>query len=196
MPQRYTPNDKWSRRAAEEGFRARSVYKLAELDQKYRLLKNGMTVLDLGAAPGSWLQYVADQYKRCRIIGIDLQNIEPIEGVTLYKEDITDIDAIEKILATEKILKFDLIISDLAPATSGIKDVDQWKSIELSQSVVDIAEVHLKSGGTCVMKVLRGSDFDEFLRELKLNWQYVHVAIATASRDRSSEVYVILSKQL
>lgn len=200
MPKRYTPNDSWARKAAEEGYRARSVYKLKELDEKYRLIKSGMTVLDLGAAPGSWLQYVNEKCRikndKCRIIGVDLQEIEPIEGVETYIADMTDANAINAILhpTPHPTPSIDLILSDLAPKTSGIKDVDQWKSIELSQAVLQIAEKHLKKGGHCVMKILRGADFDEFLRDCKQHWKNVRTCIPKACRDRSKEIYVVLSR--
>ncbi|MDP6562097.1 MAG: RlmE family RNA methyltransferase, partial [Candidatus Peribacteraceae bacterium] len=133
MPKRYTPNDKWSQKAAAEGYRARSVYKLMELDEKFRLIKPGMTILDLGAAPGSWSQYAAEILDgNGRVIAIDLTEIEPIEGVETHIADITDTKALDAILPE----KVDLIISDLAPKTSGIKDIDQWKSVELSQTVL------------------------------------------------------------
>ena len=194
MPKRYTPNDKLSQKAAAEGYRARSVYKLQELDEKFRLIKPGMTILDLGASPGSWLQYVSDKLhvtsdKSNRIIGIDLKEIEPIDGVETYVCDITDRDTLQKILPEQ----VDLIISDLAPNTSGIKDVDQWKSIELSEAVLDVARQRLKKGGTCVMKILRGADFDEFLRNCKQEWKTVKTYVAKASRDRSKEIYIVIS---
>ena len=198
MPKRYVPNDAWSRKAAAEGYRARSVYKLKELDEKYRLIKPGMTVLDLGAAPGSWSQYVSGKLKvengkrNGRIIAIDLQEIEPIEGVETIVADITDSSTLNSQLST---LNCDLILSDLAPKTSGRKDVDQWKSIELSQAVLSVARDRLQPGGRCVMKVLRGEDFDEFLRECKQEWSDVQTCIAKASRDRSREMYVIVRKE-
>lgn len=194
MPKRYIPNDSWSRKAAELGFRARSVFKLQELDEKYTLIKPGMTVADLGAAPGSWLQYVSGKLKvasgKCngRIIGIDLQEIEPIEGVETYVADITDTAVLQNILPKNA----DLILSDLAPKTSGIKDVDQWKSIELSQAVLEVARNHLKPGGRCIIKVLRGADFDEFLRECKAEWKAVQTCIPKACRDRSKEIYILV----
>lgn len=194
MPKRFTPNDKWSQRAAKEGYRARSVYKLQEIDERFHLLQPGMTVLDLGAAPGSWLQYVSEKIgPRGKGIGFDLQPIEHIaENVHTYQTDITDFDAIQKVLSDEGIEKVDLLISDLAPKTSGIKDVDQWKSIELSHAVHAVAKRFLKTHGYCVMKVFRGADFDEFLKELKQEWQLVKTMQAAASRDRSFEIYVIL----
>jgi len=137
MSKPYIPNDELSRKAKTEGYRARSVYKLKELDEKFNLIKPGMTVLDLGAAPGSWLQYAKEKVgAEGKIIGIDLQEIEPIDGVETIQADITqDID----------LPNADLILSDLAPSTSGIKDVDQWKSIELNQSVEKIAGKLLKT---------------------------------------------------
>ncbi|MCA9371005.1 MAG: RlmE family RNA methyltransferase [Candidatus Peregrinibacteria bacterium] len=189
MPKRYTPNDNWARKAAEEGYRARSVYKLKELDEKFKLIRPGMTVVDLGAAPGSWLQYVSG--KMCgRIIGIDLQEIEPIDGVETVVANIADEEALKNVLPE----KIDVLLSDLAPKTSGVKDVDQWKSIELSEAVLDVARSHLKPGGRCVMKILRGADFDEFLRDCKRDWKDVKTYIPEACRDRSKEIYVLLCR--
>jgi len=197
MPKRYTPNDVWSKKATEEGYRARSVYKLQELDEKFRLLKPGMTVLDLGACPGSWMQYTAEKIgRKGKAIGLDLTTMEPIaDNVSLHTQDITDTEGVQKILEKEGVQTVDLVLSDLAPKTSGIKDVDQWRSIELSQSVVEVAKECLKPKGACVMKVFRGEDFDEFFAELKEEWDYVHVAIAKASRDRSREVYIVMRKR-
>lgn len=245
MPQAYIPNDKWSQKAKAEGYRARSVYKLIELDERFHLIKPGMTVLDLGAAPGSWTQYAAK--KAARVIALDLTEIEPIEvdeemsdtkgsarrslpkdqkshgrrRVECHVQDITDVDGVGSIveLSDQEISDsseethektggirrspggrrrmkepVDLILSDLAPKTSGIKDVDQWRSIELNQAVEAIAKSFLRQGGTCVMKVFRGADFDDFLKGLKRNWK-VKTAQVKASRDRSREIYLILQKQ-
>jgi 23S rRNA (uridine2552-2'-O)-methyltransferase len=190
MPKRYTPNDTWSQKAAAEGYRARSVYKLKELDEKFRLIQPGMTIVDLGAAPGSWLQYTAQCVgAKGKVIGIDLTEIEPIDGVETHVADITDTQLMDSIIPD----RVDLILSDLAPKTSGIKDVDQWKSIELSQAVLAVARNHLKKGGTCVLKILRGGDFEEFLRGAKKEWGNVKTFSAKASRDRSKEIYVLLN---
>ena len=191
MPKPYIPTDKLARKAAELGFRARSVFKLQELDERYRLIKAGMIVLDLGAAPGSWSQYAAQKIQtKGKVISIDLQEMDPIEGVQTHVADITD-EAAMKSIVPERV---DLILSDLAPKTSGIKDVDQWKSIELSQSVLEVAKTYLRPGGICVMKVLRGADFDDFLRNCKRHWKEVKTRIAKASRDRSKEIYIIVWK--
>lgn len=192
MPKPYTPNDKWSQRAAREGFRARSVYKLQEIDEKFRLLKPGMTVLDLGAAPGSWSQYAMQKVGGSgSVIALDLQEIDPIDGVQTHIADITDIEAFHALLPKTT----DLIISDLAPKTSGIKDVDQWRSIELSEAVLSVADEILRPGGRVVMKILRGADFDEFLKNCKVRFNDVKTFVAKASRDRSKEIYVIAKKK-
>lgn len=197
MPKPYTPNDKWSKKAMQEGYRARSVYKLQELDAKFRLLKANMRVLDLGACPGSWLQYVSEKIAPKGIgIGLDLKPIEPIaNNIFTYEQDITDHEGVASILESKGISRVDLVISDLAPNTSGIADVDQWRSIELSQAVLATASVFLKPKGYCVMKVLRGADFDEFLAEMKQSYLNTKVIQAKASRDRSREVYVVGQKQ-
>lgn len=197
MPKPYIPNDSWSQKAREDGYRARSVYKLIELDLKFKVLKPGMTVLDLGAAPGSWMQYELERVgPKGKIIGMDLQEIEYIaDNVHTYVTDIESLEAIGEILQKENVEKVDLVLSDLAPSTSGIKDVDQWRSVELSQAVTAVADEYLRHTGKMVIKVLRGADFDEFLRQLKTKWKNVRTFSARASRDRSKEIYVIATKQ-
>jgi 23S rRNA (uridine2552-2'-O)-methyltransferase len=196
MPKPYIPNDKWARRAAEEGYRARSVFKLMELDARFHLLKQGMTVLDLGAAPGSWLQYEAERIgPKGKAIGFDIQEIAPVgPNVSLHLQDITDHAKIREILAAEGVTQADLVLSDIAPNTSGVKDVDQWRSLELGRAVFAVAEEFLKPGHCIALKIFRGADFDEFLREIKLTWLRIRVATVEASRDRSREVYMVATK--
>ena len=196
MPKPYTPNDTWSRKAAAEGYRARSVYKLKELDERLHLLKPGMKVLDLGAAPGSWLQYIAEKIgPRGRALGIDLTPVEPVgTNVGTRELDITDTRQLEQALTDEDMQTVDLVLSDIAPSTSGIKDVDQWRSVELAMTVVAIADGHLVPGGKFVVKVFRGSDFDTFMHDVRHRWHDVRVMTVKASRDRSREVYVIARK--
>ncbi len=207
MPKPYIPNDKWSQRAAKEGYRARSVYKLMELDERFRLLSDGMTVVDLGAAPGSWLQYAAKIVGPSgSVFGFDLQEIKPIEdpeggkdvakNVETFVMDITDRYAIEDELRKLGIREVDVVLADMAPNTSGVKDLDQWKSIELAQAALAIGKDILKPNGKCVVKVFRGADFDEFYHSLKMDWQEPTIAEPVASRDRSREVYVVVRKPL
>lgn len=195
-PKPYQPNDKWSQRAAEEGFRARSVYKLMELDQRMHLLTPGMTVLDLGAAPGSWLQYASQQIgTRGKAIGLDLTEIKPVaDNVSLYVQDITDHAAIDAILQQENLQRVDIVLSDVAPNTSGIRDVDQWRSVELAMAVMETAKRYLKPGGKVVTKIFRGADFDKFLAEVRKSWEQVRLTTVKASRESSREIYVTAKK--
>jgi 23S rRNA (uridine2552-2'-O)-methyltransferase len=196
MPKPYQPNDKWSQKAAAEGYRARSVYKLMELDERQKLLQPGMTVLDIGAAPGSWLQYAAEVVGPTgKVIGIDLTPIAPIaENVFTYEQDLMDIPGVRKIVESHGVQQVDLVLSDAAPNTSGVADIDQWRSVELSQAVTDLAMKLLKPGGVCVCKIFRGADFDEFLGQLKTTWKRVGIKTVEASRDRSREVYLVCTK--
>lgn len=181
------------RLAKKEGFRARSVYKLEELDEKFKLFKKGQNVLDIGAAPGSWLQYVSKKIGGSgKVIGIDLQEIQKIaENVKTYKLDIYDNEALKNILKESNFEMTDLILSDIAPNTTGIKYVDQGRSVDLSRRVFEIAKIYLKPGGRLVMKVFDGEHFQPFIKELKQCYKSVSVTKAVASRDRSSEVYVV-----
>lgn len=193
MPKPYTPDDHWARKARDEGYRARSVYKLMELDLKFRLLKPGMHVLDLGAAPGSWLQYAAEKVgPEGVVIGTDLTAIEPLKGVRTFQADITDRERVMTFLGKQK---FDIVLSDAAPLTSGVKDIDQWKSVELCRAAVAIAERVLKPKGTALLKIFRGADYDDFLKELKRNWKSVNPVSVKTSRDRSREIYLVLQSR-
>lgn len=196
MPKPYVPNDKWSRRATKEGYRARSVYKLMELDKRFRLLEEGITVIDLGSAPGSWLQYAAKIVGPSgRIFGFDFQEIMPVApNVKTCVMDITNLRAIEDELLRNGVSKADLILADLAPNTIGVKDVDHWRSVELAQASLAIGKDMLKPNGKCAVKVFRGADFDEFFRNLKMDWQEPTIVETAASRDRSREVYVVVRK--
>lgn len=193
MPKPYIPNDKWSKRAASEGYRARSVYKLMEIDDRFGVLKSGDAVLDLGAAPGSWLQYASQAVgPKGLVLGFDLQDIAPVDpNVKTFKADITDRFVVEDLVRKEGLMEVNAVLSDVAPNTSGIKDIDQWKSVELAQASFAVARDMLRRGGCVVVKIFRGADFDEFLKQLKTEWPGVKVFEAEASRDRSREVYLI-----
>ena len=193
MPKPYIPNDKWSRKAAEEGYRARSVYKLQELDERFDLIHPRMKILDVGAAPGSWLQYVSKKVgPEGMVLGIDLKPIVHIAGnVKTAVCDLTDTIAVGSALASVGWDKADLILSDIAPNTSGIKDIDQWKSVELSRLVFELSKKFLRPSGTLVMKVFRGKSFDPFIAEIKAHFPRINVVSVEASRDRSREVYVV-----
>lgn len=198
MPKPYVPNDKWSQRAAKEGYLARSVYKLMEIDARYELIRPGLRVLDIGAAPGSWLQYASDKLgPEGRVLGLDLKPITfTAPNVFTKVVDVFDDAAVAAAIAEMSWQKLDLVLSDIAPNTSGIKDVDQWRSIELNQRIAAIAQKYLRGRGSVVMKVFRGKDFDAFTHELKTMFSRLKVMSAVASRDRSREVYVVCSEAI
>lgn len=193
MQGRFIPNDKWARKAKDENFRARSVYKLEELDNRFKLLRHGMKVLDLGAAPGSWLQYASQKVgSKGIVVGCDLQAIEAVSAnVKTFVCDVSDDASTLAMLTEAGIEEYDLILSDMAPATSGVKDVDQYRSIELNERVIAIARSHLKRGGVCVMKVLRGADFDPFLAAVKLEYRIAKTVMVRATREGSREVFLV-----
>ena len=189
MPKPFKVQDPYFKKAKAEGYRARSAFKLIEIDQKFRIFKKGQSVLDLGAAPGSWLQVIQKKVgNQSNIVGIDLQEIKSLgDNVALYQADIFS-EVVEDLLIGEK---FDVITSDLAPRTSGVKDIDQWKSIELNQEVVELAKKHLKPKGTIILKVFIGADFQDFVKELKTTFKKVNNFKPKACRDRSFETYLI-----
>jgi 23S rRNA (uridine2552-2'-O)-methyltransferase len=197
MPKAYVPNDRFAKRAQYQGYRARSVYKLEELDKKFHLFKPQQKVLDVGAFPGSWLQYVAIQVgERGRVVGVDLQKIQPVApNVEIIQQDITDTTTFKSTLEDLEIDQFDLVISDIAPSTTGIPGVDQAKSVQLSQMVVEVADEFLRPKGTLVMKVFEGSDFGAFFNSLKSKFGFVTAYKAKASRDRSIEKYIVCQRK-
>ncbi len=196
MPKPYNPHDPLMVRAKKEGYRARSVYKLEELDQRFSLFRPGLRVLDLGAFPGSWLQYVSQVIGPTGLaLGIDLKPISRIaRNVQTMVADIKDLTTLENKLLTKD--NFDVVISDLAPNTTGIPGLDQSRSVELSRMVVEIAKQFLHKRGNLVMKVFEGEDFQSFYRGLKPLFREVKAVKVAASRDRSKEIYVVCLKKV
>jgi len=183
--------DRFFRQAKAEGFRARSAYKLQELQEKYRLLKPGARVLDLGAAPGSWSQFAAKIVgPRGRIVAVDLQPIAPISGVRTFTGDMLLAETQDRMVA-ELGGPADVVLSDAAPSTSGIALTDHVRSIELARAALSVAERTLRPGGSFVVKVFRGPDFDEFLKSVRAHFSTVKVSIPEATRKESREAYII-----
>jgi len=195
MPKAFNPHDKYFQRAQRMGYRARSVFKLQEIQQKFKILKHGQDVLDLGAAPGSWLQYAVKIVgPQARLVGVDLVDIKKIKpNILLIKLDIFS-SAAEKSIRQKHPNKFPIILSDLAPKTSGIKDVDHHRSLELSRRAVELAQKFLSLNGSLIIKVFQGPDFDKFLKQLKTEFKQVKIFKPQASRNRSFEVYLICKK--
>ena len=197
MPKAYTPNDRLAKRAQFQGYRARSVFKLQELDEKFTLIKFNQRILDIGAAPGSWLQYVSEKIgKKGIAVGVDLKEIIPVSSNVFTKVvDITNTEEVLGFLNQLKIDKFDLVLSDIAPNTSGIPGVDHAKSVELSQMCVNAADIYLRAGGSLIMKVFDGVEMGDFLKPLRNKYGFVTVYKVRSSRDRSREVYVVCQRK-
>lgn len=187
-------SDPYVQRARQEGYRSRASYKLLELHERDRLLRPGMTVLDLGAAPGGWSQ-VAEKLvgERGAVIASDILSMDSLAGVTFVQGDFTDDDIYQAILAAVGGRPVDVVMSDMAPNMSGSKAIDQPRTMYLVELAVDMAGKTLTPGGTFVAKVFHGEGFDDLVRGLRGSFTRVVVRKPEASRPRSSEVYVVAS---
>ena len=188
MPKKFQIHDTYFKRAQKEGYRARSVYKLMEIQEKFEILKKSSVVLDLGSAPGSWLQYLVKTVKT--VIGVDRNPVDPITGVQIFTADIFS-DEFEGKLKECGITQFDVIVSDMAPNTTGINDVDQYASVELNLRALEVVQKHLKTGGSAVFKIFRGEDFNDFWFEAKKVFPNMKTFKPDACRDRSFEIYCV-----
>jgi 23S rRNA (uridine2552-2'-O)-methyltransferase len=196
-PQPFIAKDQYFYKAKDQWFRARSAFKLEELDKKFELIQEWMNICDVGAAPGSFMQYIFRKIRNTGIIvGIDLKKIEKCWGESVFtlQEDIFNFAVIKPKI--EDILwgegkQFDLITSDIAPNTTGRKDVDQYASIELNIEILKFADVFLKNGWNLLLKVFKWEDFFELVKEMRLRFERFEEYKPLASRDRSNEWYVI-----
>lgn len=182
--------DRYFQQAKKDGYRARSAYKLLELNDKFKLVRPGARILDLGAAPGSWSQVAAKVGQAARIVAVDLQPIQPLPGVQTIRADITKPETVTRI---EELLPegADLVLSDVAPAASGVRLVDHARSIQLAEASLRIALYFLKGGGAFVVKVFQGEDFLGFVAQAKQHFEMVRVFRPDASRKESDEHYVV-----
>lgn len=184
--------DPYVKQAQKEGYRSRSVYKLLEIQERYRLFKPGMTVIDLGAAPGGWCQLVAKLIKpNGRMIAMDLLPMEPIEGVDFFQGDFSEEAVIKDLFARLGAKKADWVISDMAPNMSGNESIDIPRSMYLSELALDFALHSLRPDGGFLIKVFQGEGFDALLADIKRNFKSVTIRKPKASRDRSREVYIL-----
>jgi len=185
-------NDEYVKRSQKEGYRSRAAYKLLELQEKDRFLKPGQVVVDLGAAPGGWLQVAASAVgKKGKVIGLDLLEIDPLAGVELIQGDFQEdavLEALNKVLNGRQV---DLVISDMAPNVSGVAAVDQPRAMYLCELALDFCRLALKPGGGMVIKVFQGEGFDEFFRQMKESFGRVVTRKPKASRPKSREVYLV-----
>jgi 23S rRNA (uridine2552-2'-O)-methyltransferase len=193
MAKPYDPKDFYFRKAKKEGFRARSAFKIDEILRRHRLLSSGDAVLDLGAAPGGFLQILADAVGEEGVaVGVDLEPIRAV-GKRQVRTGVVDLlqpDAVGKIRALHA-GRFDLVASDMAPKTIGVKVTDEARSLELVRTALAVAEATLRRGGAFVAKVFMGGDFPALKKELQARFESVQVVRPQATRESSYEVYVL-----
>jgi 23S rRNA (uridine2552-2'-O)-methyltransferase len=185
-------SDRYVQKAKSEGYRSRAAYKLLEIQERDRLFKPGMTVLDLGAAPGGWSQVARKLVgDRGTVIASDILPMPSIAGVAFVQGDFSEAEVIEQVLQALGECKVDLVLSDMAPNMSGVKAVDQARHMYLAECACECACKSLKVGGSFLAKLFHGEGFDEYLRDLRQKFDKVHVRKPKASRGRSSEAYVL-----
>ncbi len=185
-------NDPYVKQAQRSHYRSRAVYKLVEIDQKDKLFFTGQTVIDLGAAPGSWSQYASEQAgAQGRVIAVDILAMDPIDKVLFIKGDFTEQATFDECLQSLDGCNADLVISDMAPNLSGIKATDQARAMLLAELVRDLACQVLKVGGDMLIKVFQGEGIDAFRHDLKQHFQKVVIRKPASSRDSSREFYVL-----
>ncbi len=182
--------DIYVRQSQVDGYRARSAYKLIEIDEKFKILKNGISVIDLGASPGSWSQYISRTVKSGRLVSIDLKGMEEIENTIQIKGDFTDLDSQEKIRALFK-SKVDVVVSDMAVNTTGIKDIDAIYTGELAMEAMNFSKEMLVKEGRFVSKIFLGSSFNEIVALGKKLFKEVKVFKPKSSRKESKESFII-----
>ena len=182
--------DTFVKRSKQDKYRSRAAYKLKAIDEKYNFLKKVISVADLGCAPGSWLQ-VLKEFKNINfIVGIDLLNVEPLDGVYIAKQDIKDYDSYTQ-LFEKKDSRLDLVLSDIAPNITGISDVDQSNFSDIATDILRFCRFKLKPNGILVMKYFLGSSFEMTLKTLNNNFSKTNVFKPASSKKKSNEVHLI-----
>jgi 23S rRNA (uridine2552-2'-O)-methyltransferase len=185
-------DDHYVRMAQQQGLRSRSAFKLLEMQEKYGLIQEGMTVVDLGAAPGGWCQVAQPLVgDRGRVIGLDLLDMEHLPGVEFIQGDFTEDEPLAELERALEGQKVDLVLSDMAPNMSGMAAIDQAKAMYLAELALEFAREHLRPGGDFLIKLFQGADFDAFVREVRTLFEKVLVRKPKASRPRSREVYLL-----
>lgn len=189
----YNRKDYYFHKAKEDNFAARSIYKLEEIDAKFRLIKPGNKILDLGAAPGSWSQYAAKKVGvKGRVLGIDLQPIKiTLPNAAFIEADIHDIQWEEVFAEYEIAPPFDLVISDMAPRTTGIKITDQARSMELCEMALNVALQYLKPGGHFIVKFFHSEDFEALRNLIRKNFGKCEILRPKSTRKESKEIFLI-----
>ena len=180
-------------KAKKEGYRSRAVYKLIEIDKRFKILRIGYKVVDLGAAPGGWLQYSAEVVgNKGFVIGVDIREISPLpyENVETIKMNVFDKE-LEKVILEKAKSKVDVVLSDLSPNISGVWEVDVARNVEMCNKVIDLSNKVLRKNGKLIVKVFEGTDTNMVLKRLREKFSYVRLFKPSASRKGSSEMYAV-----
>jgi 23S rRNA (uridine2552-2'-O)-methyltransferase len=188
----YRRKDGYWKMAKKDGYRSRAVYKLIQLNKKFRLIRKNDYVLDVGCAPGGWMQIARDIVGvNGYVLGLDIQKITPFEqeNVEYLHIDITDHNVIAAI--KERVDSFDVVLSDISPNITGIWDVDHFRSVELSETALNLAVGLLRVGGNFLVKVFQGESTQDFFKTVKEHFRYTKISTPKASRKSSAEVYII-----
>lgn len=184
--------DPYVKKAQAEGWRSRAVFKLQEINERERLLRPGMTVVDLGAAPGGWSQFAASVVGDSgRVVALDLLPMDPLPGVDHIQGDFRDENSLEWLMSRVGERQTDLVLSDMAPNISGVRSVDQPRSMLLAELALDLARRVLKPGGSFVCKLFHGEGFDNFIRDVRADFERVTVRKPDSSRPGSRETYLV-----
>jgi 23S rRNA (uridine2552-2'-O)-methyltransferase len=185
-------DDEYVKMAQKLGYRSRAVFKLKEIQEKDHILKSGMRIVDLGAAPGGWSQYARQLLgSQCQLIALDILDIEPIDGVEFIQGDFREQDVFEQLMEALSGKRVDLVMSDMAPNMSGSKGVDQPRALYLGELALDMAQAVLAKDGAFLVKLFQGEGFEAFYRELQNCFSRVVIRKPKASRPRSNEVYIL-----
>jgi 23S rRNA (uridine2552-2'-O)-methyltransferase len=185
-------NDEFVKRAQKEGYRARAAYKLIEIDDKDKLIKPGMTIVDLGSTPGSWSQVAVQRLKgNGKVIALDILDMTGIAGVTFILGDFREEAVLKQLQEAINNRPVDLVIADMAPNISGVKDVDQAGAAYLTELALEFCTDWLKPNGNFLVKVFIGAGFDDIVKTMRLHFEKVVTRKPKASRDRSNEVYLL-----
>ncbi|WP_323031259.1 RlmE family RNA methyltransferase [Brachymonas denitrificans] len=193
-------NDPYVKLAQREGYRARAAYKLKEIDESLHLIKPGDLVVDLGSAPGAWSQYVRRKLSpdgaavgalNGRIIALDLLPMQPIEGVEFLQGDFREEDVLQQLQSTLQGRKADVVVSDMAPNLSGVESADSARVAHLIELAIEFSQSHLKPEGALVTKVFHGSGYSQLVKLFKEHFQVVKPIKPKASRDKSSETFIV-----
>ena len=183
--------DQFRKLAREEGYRSRSAYKLIQLNNSYKILRKGFFVVDIGCAPGGWLQVALNEVgKKGKVIGVDLKKVEPLDNVFLIQDSIESDGMVNSILKITN-SKVDVVLSDLSPNVSGNWELDHARQIDLTTNAITLSRKITKKNGKLVLKVFQGDMLNDVINELKTDFKKVIITKPTASRQVSSELYLV-----